>query len=120
MTISQKQLIKNIKAEMNDIILLRDEMRRYIILSGEEQGELKNPAKVAELYDAEYRWHANTIVILLARDKKTPTAELIRRRTDIARQILEITEELVQSGDIPEQEYLEDCKYYSEELQNLL
>ena len=119
MTMTDQQLIKNVKKDMKRTSNMRDHLRRYMLL-GKEHPVLKDVGKYAELYDAEYRWHANSLVMLLAIDKKTPTAELIRRRTDIARQILEITEELVQSGDIPEQEYLEDCKYYSEELQNLL
>lgn len=119
MTMTEQQLIKNIKAKMNDTKLLRDEMRRCALLEG-EQDELKEPAKVAEMLDAEYRWHANTIIMVLAISKKTPTAELIKRRVQIARQILEIMEELVQTGDIPEHEYMEDCKYYNDDLKQLL
>ena len=116
---SQKQLIKNIKEKMNEAKLFRDNIRRCIP-SKREQDVLKNPARYADLFDAEYRWHANTLVMVLAMDKKTPTAELIKRRVQIARQILEITEELVEVGDISEQEYLKDCKYYNDDLKDLI
>lgn len=119
MPISEQQLIKNIKAAMNRTRNMREHIRRSMLL-GEEHPEFKAVPKHAELYDAEYRWHANTLVMILAISKKTPTAELIKRRTDIARQILEITQELVEVGDASEQEYLESCKYYNDDLKDLL
>jgi hypothetical protein len=119
MTMTDQQLIKNVKKDMKRTSNMRDHLRRYMLL-GKEHPVLKDVGKYAELYDAEYRWHANSLVMLLAIDKKTPTAELIRRRTDIARRILEITEELVEVGEFSEQKYLKDCKFYNDDLKNLL
>ena len=119
MPITEQQLIKNIKAEMKKSINARDKMRRYI-LSGEEHPVFKEVGKCAEFFDTNYRWHANTLVMVLAISKKTPTAELIRRRTDLARQSLEKLEELVEVGDISEHQYMKYCEYYNDDLQTLL
>ena len=105
MTMTVQQLIKNTKEKMNEAKLMRDNIRRCILLKGELLAR-QTPAKYADLLDARYRFEAITLVLLLAAVKDTPTAELIKRRTQIARQALEITEELVEVGDALPQEYL--------------
>lgn len=119
MPISEQQLIKNIKAAMEKSINDRDRMRRYI-LSGKQHPVFKAVAKCAEFFDANYRWHANTLVMVLAITNNKPTAELIRRRTDLARQNLEKLEELVEVGDISEHQYMKYCEFYNDDLKDLL
>ena len=115
MTLYERELTKNVKGKMIETRLCAEQIRCFAE-SIRETEEYDTVIKCAERFEAEYRWHANTFAMLLAIHKKRPVAELISRRTDIARQILEVCEYLVEKQVMNEQDYLERCDFYKRDL----